>query len=77
MTIDEHTASSPLKYLLLNKLYAPSPLDAVALYTQLTSIACASPVDWAFVVLELATSLTCNLTYVETYHWYTFGQASY
>jgi hypothetical protein len=35
-------------------------------------IAFTSPVDWAFVVLELATSFTYDTTYVEMYHWYIF-----
>jgi hypothetical protein len=29
-------------------------------------------VNWAFVVLELATSFTYDTTYVEMYHWYIF-----
>jgi hypothetical protein len=43
-----------------------------------TNIACTSPVDWGFVVLELATSLTYDTaTYVEMYYWYIFVQACY
>jgi hypothetical protein len=40
-------------------------------------IACTSPVDWAFAVLELATNLIYNTTYVEMYHCYIFVQACY
>jgi hypothetical protein len=42
-----------------------------------SSIACTSPVDRGFVVLELATSLTYHTTYVEMYHWYIFVRACY
>jgi hypothetical protein len=41
------------------------------------NIACTGPVHWGFVVLELATSLTYDTTYVETYHWYIFIRACY
>ena len=40
-------------------------------------IACTGPVHWGFVVLELATSLTYDTTYVEMYHRYIFVRACY
>jgi hypothetical protein len=52
-------------------------LDTLMASASTSTIACTGPVHWGFVVLELATSLTYDTTYVETYHWYIFVRACY
>jgi hypothetical protein len=49
----------------------------ISAWCKTDTIACTSHVDWGFVVLELATSLTYDTMYVEMYHCYIFVWASY